>query len=219
MMPGFWYRLASYVFEIPVEKRHSQFNGEVAVSFHQGQYKLSTAHAVYSFGTNYTSFSIPFDALEVSSMNIPRVLVLGLGLGSVIDLLANNKNIHQITAVDADAVILELAKKYLKSTHTANLESVCADAAVFLENNKERFEMILADLFVDDQTPLAFMEEPFLLSLKEKLAPNGLLLFSKLNTTRADRVENAQFEKVFTRVFPEAFSMLAAGNKVFCYRN
>jgi spermidine synthase len=202
-----------------VEKRQSQFSGEVAVSFHQGQYKLSSANAVYSFGTNYTSFSIPFNALEVSSMSLPRVLVLGMGLGSVVDLLGKNNSIQRITAVDADSVILELAKKYLKPARSANLEFVCADAADFLDDNREKFEMILVDLFVDDKTPVGFMQEPFLLNLKNTLAPNGLLLFSKLNTSRADMVENAQFEKAFTQVFPEAFSILADGNKVFCYRN
>jgi predicted membrane-bound spermidine synthase len=219
MMPGFLYKLASYVFEIPVEKRQSQYSGKVAVSFHQGQYKLSSANAVYSFGTYYTSFSIPFNALEVLSMNLPRVLVLGMGLGSVVNLLEKNKSIHLITAVDADAVILELAEKYLLSTLSAKVEFVCADAAAFLEDNRSPFELILVDLFVDDKTPVAFLQESFLLNLKKSLAANGLLFFSKLNTNRADTVENAQFEKIFSRVFPEAFTILADGNKVFCFRN
>jgi spermidine synthase len=39
-------------------------------------------------------------------------LILGIGLGSVVRLLDNQKSIESIVAIDIDPVVIQLAKKY-----------------------------------------------------------------------------------------------------------
>jgi spermidine synthase len=211
--------ILSYFFDIALEKRQSAFSGEVAVALSHGQYKLSTQNAIYSYGKKYTSFDKAFKAIDIRQQKVKSVLVLGFGLGSVVDLLENHTSIEKIIAVDADEVIIDLAKKYLQSGLKSKVEYCCSDAASFINTTHEKFDLILFDVFIEELTPIQFMQVDFLSNLKKNSAANGILLFSKIDDSFRSKIENAQFEKNFTAVFPEAFSIDANGNKVFAWYN
>ncbi len=212
-------KIFSYVIDFPIEKRISEYSGEVKVSLHKGQYKLSTKKAIYSFGKNYTSFDVAFKSSDVLNQKIQSVLVLGIGLGSVVDLLENNSSINEITAVDADSVIIDLAKKYLQSTLRKNTYFICDDAEKFVYNTQQKFDLILFDVFIEDETPMQFMQTNFLKEIKKIINKNGILLFSKIDETNNSKIENAQFEKTFTAIFQDSFSINTNGNKVFAWIN
>lgn len=217
-MPSKLKHIFSYLFDISIEKKQSDFSGEVVVSLDKGQYKLSTQNAIYSFGTNYTSFAIAFEKTDIYSKKINNVLVLGFGLGSVVDLLQKNQSIKTIDAVDADQIIIDLAKKYLQSNLKNKVNYSCEDAEKFIQKNQQKkYDLILFDVFIDEETPMQFMQQKFLFSLKNLLSKNGMLLFSKIDTTNKYKIENAQFEKNFCAVFPNSFSIDTDGNKVFCF--
>ena len=212
-------KILSYIFDFPVEKRPSKFSGEVALSLSQGQYKLSTKNAIYSFGKNYTSFGIAFKKIDIQNQKIENVLVLGFGLGSVVDLLENHSTIKNITAVDADEVIIELAKKYLQSNFRNKVEYICEDAEKYIATATQKFDLVLFDVFIEDETPMQFMQADYLAELKKLIATNGILLFSKIDDSHKNRIENAQFEKKFSAVFQDSFSIDANGNKLFAWFN
>lgn len=210
----------SYLFDLSVEKKTSDFSGIVEVSLSSGQYKLSTQNAVYSFGKKYTSFDVAFNSIDILNRQIKTVLVLGFGLGSVVDLLENHPTIQQIKAVDADKVIIELAKKYLQTSLKNKVEYVCEDAEKFvLVNHDKQYDLVLFDVFIEDETPMNFMKQSFLESLKKLVSNNGLLLFSKINDSNKSKIENDQFEKIFSAVFHDGFSIDTNGNKVFTWMN
>lgn len=205
--------------DIPVEKQQSKFSQEIAVSVDQGQYKLSTRNAIYSFGKKYTSFQKAFKAINIEKIEIKDVLVLGFGLGSVVDLLENQPTIQRITAVDIDDVILDLAKKYLYAAIKDKVNYVCSDAELFINNHQDAFDLVIFDVFIDDLTPIQFMEQSFLVKLKNVVSKNGILLFSKIDHSHKSKIENAQFEKAFSKVFTNSFSIDANGNKIFTWIN
>lgn len=197
----------------------SQFSGEVAVSFNKGQHKLSTKNAIYSFGKNYTSFDIAFKSIDIQNKKIESVLILGFGLGSVVDLLENHPTIKNISAVDADKVIIDLAKKYLQSNLKNKIEYICDDAEKFGLNTKQKFDLVLFDVFIDDLTPMPFIQINFLSILKNLVATDGILIFSKIDDSNKSKIENVQFEKKFNTVFHDSFSIDASGNKMFTWFN
>lgn len=211
-------KIFSYFFELPVEKRQSDYSGNIEVTLHQGQYKLSTNNAIYSFGTNYTSFDVAFKALNIQNFSFENVLILGVGLGSIIQLLEKYSKVQAITAVDIDNVIIDLAKKYLP-THNKNIEYICADALAFIEKNQYQYDLVLADIFIDDKTPMPFMQNNFLEYLRYAVAPNGWLLYSKINDSNIGKIENEQFGSKFSSIFNNSFSIDAIGNKMFVWIN
>ena len=99
--------------------------------------------------------------MDIQHKKIESVLVLGFGLGSVVDLLENHPTIKKITAVDADEVIIELAKKYLQSGLKNKVEYISEDAEKYIFQPKQKFDLILFDVFIDDKTPVQFMQKDF----------------------------------------------------------
>lgn len=210
--------IISYFFEIPIEKRQSTFSGIIEVALHKGQYKLSTNNAIYSFGTKYTSFDLAFKAINLQKYTFKNVLILGVGLGSVIQLLEKYSKVQSITAVDIDSVIIDLAKKYLP-TSINDIEYFCEDAFSFIENHTTKYDLILADIFIDDKTPMQFMQANFLEALSKNIAPNGWLLYSKINDSNFSKIENEQFALKFSKVFKDSFSVDTNGNKMYVHCN
>ena len=210
-------KIFSYVVDIPIEQRASSFSGQVEVTLRQGQYMLSTRNAIYSFGKKYTSFDTAFKKINIAAHPISSVLVLGLGLGSVIDLLEKHVDIQHIVAIDTDDVIIELAQKYLQSNLKNKVHFICADAAEFVNKNQEKFDAVLFDVFIDDKTPVHFMQPDFLEQLKKSVRKNGVLIYSKIEDSIHSKIENRQFESKFLTVFPESFSVDANGNKMYVW--
>ena len=143
-------KILSYIFDFPIEKRQSRFSGEVIVSFHKGQYKLSTANAIYSFGKNYTSFDIAFKTLDIQNINIENVLVLGFGLGSVVDLLEYHPAIKNITESDIDEMIvcdtipLQQPAINCPKIRTLSLSHIISET-ILRVNNKESVSSMFED--------------------------------------------------------------------------
>jgi predicted membrane-bound spermidine synthase len=211
--------LFSYFMEFSLERKQSQYSGEVEVTYSRGQYKLSTKNAIYSFGKHYTSFAKAFAALEIQHRKIQSVLVLGFGLGSVVDLLGKHPSVVSVTAVDADEVILSLAGKYLHADLKDKVTYIAADAEEFMHANSQQFDLILFDVFIGDETPVQFMQEDFFTVLKSALAPQGMLVYSKIEDSQKSKIENAQFAVKFAGLFPKAFSIDTNGNRLYVWEN
>src|SRR4029078_9090284 len=107
-------RWLSHVIELPVTKRSSDHNPELKVTLHRGRYKLITYGAIYSFEDLYSNFRKSFERLKWDQLEIGTCLVLGLGLGSIPDMLVTkfNKKISFV-AVDIDEVVIEMALEYV----------------------------------------------------------------------------------------------------------
>lgn len=213
----FWKKLLSYFWEFKIEEIDSIYSEKLVVTFHQNNFKLTTKNAIYSFGNLYTSFKNVFNYIDIQNQKTKSVLILGLGLGSVIQLLNQHKHIKKITAVDIDETIIYLCKKYLNTN--IHIDYINSDAFDYMENNSEVFDLVIVDLFIDDITPLDFQNIEFFNLTKKALAINGILLFSKLENSKQSIKENNQFAQVFSKIFNTAYTYKTDGNKIFIYKN
>lgn len=207
-------KIISYFFEIKLQNIESIQSGRMTISLHKGQLKLSTEKVIYSYGKNYGSFKYAFKKTNVENLNIKKVLILGAGLGSIIQLLENNKNIEKIVAIDNDAVIIKAAKEYLKSSLNEKTFWQQVDAFEFIKTNSEKFDLILFDVFVHEITPSIFLTDKFLQLVKSKLNQSGILVFSKMDTDYKLKEENKLFEKQFSAIFPKNTKLTFSGNKL-----
>jgi spermidine synthase len=215
----FYKRLLSYVVEIPVEERYSDLSGSLELSIHQGEWKLSSPNAVYSFGLHYTSYRIAFDRLGIFNFPAKRVLILGAGIGSIARLLSGHSNIKQMVVVDIDPVVLQFAKEYWPYEKDVQVDFHADDAAQFAaQTTPGTFDLILSDVFVDDETPEQLVTSAYLQNLDKLLRPDGMLLFSKLDYKPSDRTANQAFSSVFQSIFPQGFTLKAAHNLMFVGR-
>lgn len=221
-MKADWYLKAlSYFYDIPIEKKHSEYSGTLEVSLHRGEWKLSTFNAIYSFGKHYTSFRGAFKQLDIQQFPAQNILLLGVGLGSIVRLLKKHPTIKEISAVDIDPSIIQLAQKYWPDTDSKFKTSFYAvDAVRWLKAHpaEAKYDLILSDIFIDDQTPENMLTHQFLNLLKDRLSTNGLLIYSKLQFTEEQKKANALFDKTFSGVFPSGFTLHAQYNKMYIHR-
>lgn len=116
----------------------------------------------------------------------PRsALLLGLGGGTVAQLLTLRFGPLPIVGVEADDEVLDLARERFRLGELANLRVVRQDAYAYVATAKERFDYIAVDLFEAGQVPRGVTATPFLRQVKQLLTPEGLVAFNLARDRRA----------------------------------
>lgn len=112
---------------------------------------------------------LPFD------FSPKKVLLLGLGAGGILPLLKNKYGKVEITAIEWDQEMIELAKKAGVSNHLQGLRVIEEDAAEAIKNLNDRYDLIILDLFEGKKMANAIYTKDFFLALS-KLSNKGYLL-------------------------------------------
>ena len=194
--------LISYISGRLVEKIHSPVSGELYVYYVNGRYILNSARGNYSFGELHVAFRRIFRKLHIKNRNISNVLLLGLGGGSVVNLLTEEFKIKcRITAVDIDPVFIETAYKYFKIDRFENLKIVNSDAIDFLKEDRVQYDLVVFDIYIDNEVPSEFETTGFLKLLKNTIKPSGLLVFNKDVNSEKMKQSMDSFEKNFHEIF------------------
>jgi len=168
-------RLLSYIYPI-TKKIESTYNGTLEITWFNGKKLLNTKNANYSYGSLEKILKIGLDKIDVNQFK--NVLLLGLGGGNVIKTLQQKKLYKgKITAIEIDPVIVQVAKEEFGIFNTDKVTIHCTDAYQFVLQNKEIFDFIIIDLFLDDTIPLQFFDDLFWskLTTAQQLLFNGSL--------------------------------------------
>lgn len=116
---------------------------------------------------------------KVDLKSVENLLLLGMGGGSIIKSLRETfKYQSNIAAVEIDPAIIKLAKEEFGITTTENLQIIEGDAFQFVKNSKEKFQLIIIDLFIDTNVPAIFYGKEFSKYISTILQKNGALLFN-----------------------------------------
>lgn len=216
MLP-LWKRWLSHVFPIPVRRVSTSVHPDLTVALVRGRYQLSTPHAIYSFEDLYLNFAEAFRHTDFSRLPGREVLVLGLGLGSVIQILEEQFDLQgDYTAIELDEGIIGLAEEFGLAEVDAPVTVIAADAASFLQVQAGRtWDLILLDIFMDDRVPDFFSSSECLTLLAECLSDGGLLINNRLYRSSADRRETDRYQQeVFLKAFPHAAAIDVQGNRM-----
>ena len=169
-------RLLSYIFPITRTIR-SDYSGTLEITWFNGKKHLNSKNANYSFGSLQKILKIGLENIDLT--NCRNILILGLGGGSVIKTLINDfKYKNHITALDIDPVIIEIAKNEFKVSESRMLKIVCDDATNFMNKNKEIFDLIIIDLFIDTIVPSPFYKTSFWQQIIKANSSRGFILFN-----------------------------------------
>jgi spermidine synthase len=111
---------------------------------------------------------------------IRRVLVLGLGAGSIAVYLHRFVPDAAIDAVELDPGVIEVAKKYFGLRETANFRLITGDARMFLNRHSEPYDLIFVDAFTGSYIPFHLMTKEFYHLVRNRLSPHGVAAFNFL---------------------------------------
>lgn len=193
-----WKKWLSYLW--PQTKHiESDVSGGLEVGWRDGKKVLDSGTVNYSYGGLQKVLSYGLEQIPLESVR--SVLVLGMGGGSVIESLRTKFNYtHPIVAVEIDPVVIEIAEEEFGITAYNDLEVVCADAAEYLEETTEKFDLIIVDLFIGEQVPDRFYEKTFWQDIDKRTNNGGKVLFN------AEVRETNTIGKNFLNSLPKTFS-------------
>ena len=220
MKQPLWKRLLSYIKDVHIESATSIYNDELNVLLVKGQYQLVTPEAIYSYGNRYDNFFKAFQKINLDQEKIESVLILGLGLGSIPFMLENYfKKQYSYTAVEIDEDIIHLASKYVLDDLNSDVTTICTDALTYVTIDQNQYDLIAMDVFVSDYIPKEFESIEYLMDLKERIVPGGLLLFNRLYYFEKDKIKTKKyFETTFKKVFPKGRYLNINGNWILMNR-
>lgn len=159
------------------QKVDTQNNGVLEITMLDGEKVLNSKNANYSYGS--LQRILAFGLTKVTLSDVNSTLVLGLGGGCIVDLLRNKFNYQkQITAVELDATVIQIAKQEFGVDISDTLKIEHQDAFEFVKQTTNRYDLLIVDLFIDAQVPLLFYSEEFSQCLSEIINKNGFLIFN-----------------------------------------
>jgi spermidine synthase len=160
-----------------MKKIKSKYNGVLEVDTEDGQKVLNSQNTCYSGKVLHDIFIKVFKYIETD--DVKSILLLGLGGGTVVKILLNELNYQgNIVAVELDPVILEIAVKDFGIVPGKKLELVCMDATEYVKSSRKKFDMIICDIFVDNNLPEAITEDSFWINVVKRLSDDGIIVFN-----------------------------------------
>lgn len=171
--------LMSFLSPVKVEERAGKVSPRLEVYLSNGRYVLDSTNVNYSFGGLHVVFRQIFTRFGIRERDIAYALILGFGAGSVASILCHEyKKPLQLTGVEKDPVVIDLAKKYFRIDRYENLSLHMEDAGDFVERCDQKFDLVVVDVFAGLDVPAKLWEENFLAGLGRLLTPRGICFFN-----------------------------------------
>lgn len=143
-----------------------------------------------------------------------RILVVGLGGGTLPMFLHHYYPAATIDAVDIDPEVVFVAREFFGFREDRRLRGLVGDGRAFIEQAREPYDVIFLDAFGSDNVPPSLTTQEFLRTVRRAVRPDGVVVGNIW-----DRRSNALYDSMI-RTYQEVFDDLytlpvsAAGNVI-----
>ena len=203
-------KLFSYLIPVNIYKKKSDVSQSLEVTWNNGQLVLDSKNTNYSYGSLQRILRkglkyIGFERIK----RFENVLVLGVAGGSVIKTLVEEVKFKgKITGVEIDKDIVAIAEKYFGLSKISNLEIIIEDAFEFVLRTKDKYDLIIIDIFQDITMPNFLFQDFFINHINLLLKVNGFILFNTMVINEKDNQRNAEYKSKFNgnyslRMYPK----------------
>jgi len=145
-----------------------------------------------------------------------RVLIIGLGGGTLPRALQKLFPAAKIDAVEIDPAVVRVAGKYFGFVPGPRTEVFEEDGRVFAKRMGKqgiRYDLVMLDAFDHEYIPEHMLTREFLQEIKAVLTPDGVLAANTFATSKLYDLESATYFSVFG-----PFHRLKSGNRVILIR-
>ena len=162
-------------------------------------YSISNDDDYYT--NNYWDLFIPLPGLYKK----PRVLMIGLGGGTISRQISGLYADASIDTVEIDKDIAELASKHFDM---GNARVIVADGAEFVKKADSHYDLIILDAFKGSKVPEAFTIAAFFEDTYNALSKEGILAINSMNAIDTAAIAASRFNVYRLR------SSIASGNTI-----
>jgi spermidine synthase len=147
--------------------------------------------------------------------NPQRILVIGLGGGSIPSFLHHHYPNATINVVDIDPEVVRVAKQFFGLQTDERLQTHVADGRKFVEETTQPYDLIFLDAYGADSIPYHLATIEFLHAVRKALSPQGVVvgnIWSRIsNPLYAPMVST--YQEGFDRLY--ILDVRGAGNLIF----
>ncbi len=136
-----------------------------------------------------------------------RVLIVGLGGGAMVHFLEHHAPQLKVDVLEIDPAVVKIADEYFQTRSSENVKIITADGFKYLEETKQRYDVIYMDAFLKPSAetdgtgmPLRMKTIRFFKGIQKKLAPDGLVVFN-LNVHRTTANDLNTIRGAFPQVY------------------
>jgi spermidine synthase len=203
-------RLLSFLLPVKIHQKKSVYSKNLEVTWNNGYLVLDSENTNYSYGSLQRVLKKGLKYIGYERIRgFQSILVLGVAGGSVIETLKKEIKFDGIiTGVEIDPVVVELATKYFGLGKYNNVSIVIDDAFEFALKTKEKYDLIIIDVFQDTTMPNFLFEDFFINRINFLLNVNGFILFNTMVLTKNDAERNFAYRNKFdsnysVRLYPK----------------
>ncbi len=199
-----WYKyLLSYFYLVTIKKIPSDFNPGLCIQMEAGRLLLNTTNANYSYGSCHKVFEDAFELIEIENNPPEKILLLGLGTCSVINILQRQYGLNpKFTGVEIDPAIID-SLKFWDNIDLKKTEIIIGDAFDIIKKFKHGFDLIIVDLFIDLDVHPQIHTKEFIEQIKSLLEPKGKILINYVVNTKLQKQQFAEFQLLLMNYFKE----------------
>ena len=153
------------------------------------RFDRSRQSAMYLDDPYETSFQYPnyLHLVMAAKPDAKRVLIVGLGGGSLVKRMLRDYPETKIDVVEIDPVVVDVAKKYFELPDDPRLRIFTEDGRRFIKASKDTYDIIVMDAYYADALPFHLTTEEFFKQAKARLAPDGVLAYNVISSVRGER--------------------------------
>jgi spermidine synthase len=140
-----------------------------------------------------------------------RVLVVGLGGGSIPKRFWRDYLELKIEVVELDPMVVRVAEEFFGIQRDSRMRIAVSDGRIFLRNTRQRYDIIILDAYFAESIPFHLTTKEFLLLVKSRLAPGGVAVSNIAGALQGPRSKlfRAMY-RTFGEVFPGLYLFPAA---------
>jgi spermidine synthase len=116
--------------------------------------------------------------------NAKRILMIGLGGGTISTYLGRAMPDAAIDTVEVDPDVITTAKKYFGIRETATVKYFPGDGRVWLKRHARTYDVIVVDAYHGGYVPFHMMTKEFYELVRQRLAPGGAAVFNVHDGTK-----------------------------------
>ncbi|MCP4060710.1 MAG: methyltransferase domain-containing protein [Pseudoalteromonas sp.] len=170
-----------------------KFNTKSSQTSQSCMYKNNPDKLVF----NYTKLT--FASLLVTD-NPKNVLIIGLGGGTLSNVIHALYPAAKIHNVEIDPAVLKVARNYFNSIENDAVTSSVQDGRIFIKRaaiKKQKYDWIILDAFNGDYIPEHLLTKEFFEEVKSVLAEGGVIAANTFSSSKLYEHESATYHAVF----------------------
>ncbi len=143
-----------------------------------------------------------------------RVLIVGLGGGTIPSFLHKHYPEATIDAVDIDPDVVDVAKEFFGFREDSTMRAHVNDGRRFIEECRDPYDIIFLDAYGSENIPYHLATREFLVAVRRALTPNGAVVgnvWSRRSNTLYDSMVRT-YQDVFDELY--VFDVRDSGNKI-----